>query len=105
MNPCKAHNVFKPSLPSPSGHLADSISPASIKVANEAIIDDVNFKHVCNPVSLALRRKPGNETTFQCSKNINLYIVRHFSTLYNFFATKNYPLYSISHLDASGYSP
>ena len=48
VNLCKAHNVFKPSLPSPNGYLVDSTSPASIKDMNEAIKDvSSNRAHDC----------------------------------------------------------
>ena len=33
------YRYFKPTLPSPSGHLAESINPATIKAANEAVKD------------------------------------------------------------------
>ena len=33
------YSYFKPTLPSPSGPLAESINPATIKAANEAVKD------------------------------------------------------------------
>ena len=37
--PCRCIATTKPTLPSPSGTLAESINPATIKAANEAVKD------------------------------------------------------------------
>ena len=57
VNTCKVRDVLEPSLPSPSGHLADSISPENIKQMKPLICE---FQVCERSRMLVLREEPGN---------------------------------------------
>ena len=113
------YRYFKPTLSSPSGPLAESINPATIKAANEAVKDatskpskargtctcsyHVRIIRIIYPLYIracaracararALRhRVPVSDRNFK----IRNFFLKIFSTFSEFLAAENYPLYGI----------
>ena len=109
------YRYFKPTLPSPSGPLVESINPATIKAANEAVKDatskpskargsyHVRIIRIIYPLYIracararALRhRVPVSDRNFK----IRNFIRKIFSTFSEFLAAENYPLYGMYSLN------
>ena len=106
------YRYFKPTLLSPSGPLARSINPATIKAANEAVKDatskpskargsyHVRIIRIIYPLYIracvcarALRhRVPVSDQNLK----IRNFIIKIFSTFSEYLAAENYPLYGMT---------
>ena len=68
---------FKPTLPSPSGPLAESINPATIKAANEAVKDATSkpskargsYRHVDAETQVFVNRSSPDILTYMVASN------------------------------------
>ena len=87
----QSDNVFKPSLPSPTGHSAHSFSPESIKDANEAI-KDVSSKRAHDCEWSISEESLGTRLCSKCSKTKDPKIIGVFRLYTKYFAGKNYLL-------------
>ena len=96
------YRYFKPTLPSPSGPLAESINPATIKAANEAVKDATSkpskargsyHVHIIRIIYPLYIRACARARALR--HRVPVYDRKIFSTFSEFLAAENYPLYGI----------